>query len=971
MSKKRLNILNWVKKINKRSKPSSGVAETGIPDEHAEKKFPSFEERYKTLFENSLDAIYMFDFTGKFLDANPAALRLLGYANEDISHLNFASLIDSDQLEKALYVINKMLVSDLLPELQEYRLKHKDGHYIWIETQASMIYRDGDNGVALGVARDITKRKKAEEALQKSEVKYRHLVENAKDIIFTCDIEGNCSFMNHFGLDKLGYTLEEIVEKNYIDLIPAEYIEKVNNFYMNQFKENIEETYFELPMHKKDGGIIWFGQKVKLVNNDGKYLFYSISRDITERKKTEEELQESEERWGSLVQNIPDIIIIVSHDLNILTVNQSSIKSKADELKGENILDFVASGYSENVRETINKVFQTRESDSYIILGVGEQGPDSSWYETRIVPIIKEDRVDSVMLISTDITDRRHAEEALRNSEERYRSLYDNALAGMITVQLDNRKLIGINELGYRMFGYSSRDEILGKDIIAEKHIDARTRDKIVNWLREKGEIYSHETPFKRNDGSIFWGEVSARIYPDENKIEGIIIDITKRKKAEEQIHDLTYYDQLTRLPNRDKFRTSIQKEIMKAEMKKKGNIFAVMCLGIDRFKNINNIYGTETGDSLIKEVAGRLKMAVYENDVVARFEGDKFMILFSNIASRDDAGDLVRKTGSVFSNPFDVADEKIKITSSMGICLYPRDGEAPELLIKNSEAAMYNAKLEGLSTHFFDAELNDRILYQFQLENELQSAIDNGEFIIHYQPRVGVQNGNNGDYVFSIDGMESLIRWDSPKRGLVPPFHFIPLAEKTGMIVDIGYDILRKSCEQNKMWQNMGYCPIRVAVNLSPFQFSQPDLVANIEKITKEVGLDPEWLELEITESGIMQNEEKNIEKLIKLREKGFSIAIDDFGTGYSSLSKLQYYPIDTLKIDKSFIDNIVSNEKTAAITKYIINLARDLGFSVIAEGVETKEQIDFLLAHKCNQIQGFYYSKPLPSDEFEKKLN
>jgi diguanylate cyclase (GGDEF)-like protein/PAS domain S-box-containing protein len=780
--------------------------------------------------------------------------------------------------------------------------------------------------------------------------------------------------MNQAGLMKLGYTLEELLSKSYWDLVPKEYAEEATTFYINQFLEEVEETYQEYPMIKKDGGIIWMGNNVRVIKKGKDIGFYSIARDITELRESRLALKTSEEKHRTILESLQEGYYEIDLEGNYINLNDSMCRMlgiSKDNMIGKNFKDCLGEGSFDDIFKVFSAVYKSKKglknAEWKVVRKDGRR-----LYLALSVDLVKDskDNITGFRGITTDITQKKHAEQALRASEEKYRSLYDNAMAAMVTICLSDGSVIAINELGIKMFGYKSRDDVIGSDDFVKKHIDPDSRDKIIEKLKRDGEIRSYEVQFTCRDERVLWCEVSARIYSLDDKIEWIIIDITKRKQAEEQIFDLTYYDQLTRLPNKDMFRASVQREIMKAEMKTKGNLFGVICVGINKFKFINNLYGTDIGDMLLIKAAERLQVAVYDKDTVSRFDGDKFMILFSEIASRDDAGDLVRKVGNVFSAPFNINGEELLISSSMGACLFPKDGETPEALIKNSEAAMFNAKEQGISTLFFDSELNSKVLFHFQLEKELQKAISNQEFIVHYQARVKVKKGNNGDYIYNIGGMESLVRWNSPTRGIVPPMQFIPLAEKNGMIIDIGYGVLKKSCEQVKEWQKKGYGRVKVSVNLSPYQFSQPDLVFNIERISAEAGLDPQWLELEITESGIMQNEKKNIGKLAQLREKGFSISIDDFGTGYSSLSKLQNYPIDTLKIDKSFIDNIVTNEKTSAIIKYIINLARDIGFDVVAEGVETKEQLDILLKHGCSQIQGYYHSKPLPFDEFEKNF-
>lgn len=552
--------------------------------------------------------------------------------------------------------------------------------------------------------------------------------------------------------------------------------------------------------------------------------------------------------------------------------------------------------------------------------------------------------------------------ELIDEKENKYKNLFEKASVGLFTCQINNGKILSMNDLCCKMFGFTTQDEILGREKIIGRYVDAEIKKKIIDLVINNNVISATEFKFQRKNGSSFWGLVQAKKFSDQGTIKGSIIDISKRKEAEIKVYDLTFYDQLTKLPNREMFKERIQTEILKAKKRRLGNIFSVMCLGVNRFKNINKIYDANVGDSLLIKIAKKLKEHVYEKDIVSRLNEDKFLILFSDIATRDDVGELVKKTNQIFSEPFLINDNNINITTSIGLCLYPKDGDTPDLLIENSEAAMYIAKKEGVNSHFFDSELNTQMINRFQLENELQEAINNNDFIVYYQPKV--------DKDGKIIGMESLVRWKSETRGFVPPFQFIHIAETNGMIIDIGDFVLQQSCVQNKKWQDTGHDLLRVSVNISPYQFNQPNLVNNIETVLNNTGLKPNWLELEITESGIIEKEEESLKKINQIHDMGISISIDDFGIGYSSLSKLKDYPIDTLKIDKSFIDNILYDKKSSTIVTTIIDLAHNLNFKVVAEGIETKEQLDFLVDNKCDHFQGYFFSTPLHPTKFEKKI-
>ena len=555
------------------------------------------------------------------------------------------------------------------------------------------------------------------------------------------------------------------------------------------------------------------------------------------------------------------------------------------------------------------------------------------------------------------------SQEELAENSKKYRLLYDNALVGMATIQWKNGIIRSINNSGAQMLGYESSFNI--SEIVSIQHIhpDSTELYSIMSVLRAERQLSNYELKMKRRDGSIIWTEIMAKSLPEQGIVEVVFTNITKRKIAEENVHKLTFYDSLTGLPNRRMFISHLSNEILKSRRKNKKNVFAVMCIGIDKFKNINDMHGPVVGDELLKTVASRLKSSFREDDIICRIDGDKFMILFSDIGSYDNVIDLVRKTSDNFQIPFPIMSTELNVTSCLGMCMYPNDGEKPEVLIKNSETAMYTAKGKGTNAyHLFDARLNNELINRLQLEDELEKAILKNEFQTYYQPIVDCHG--------FIRGLEALIRWNSPKRGLLDPSLFIPLAEKNGMIISMGNAILREACLRNREWQDAGFTPMRVSVNISPFQFRQPDLIHVIADILQQTGLDPRWLELEITESGIMEDEKGSIRKLNEIHAMGISITVDDFGTGYSSLSKLRDYPIDALKIDKSFVDKLPFDQKSCTIAVSIIDLAHNLGFRVVAEGIENMEQYSFLYDYNCDLYQGFLFGSPSTTDEIIGKM-
>ncbi len=433
--------------------------------------------------------------------------------------------------------------------------------------------------------------------------------------------------------------------------------------------------------------------------------------------------------------------------------------------------------------------------------------------------------------------------------------------------------------------------------------------------------------------------------------------------EKESRLNYLAYYDVLTGLPSRTLFQDRLDQALTYANRHE--SMLAVLLIDLDDFKTINDSLGHHTGDQLLKQLATRLTGSLREGDTVARLGGDEFVVILDNVASEEDASVVTQKILKLGIEPFTIDSHELFVTCSIGIASYPKDGEDAETLLKNADAALYRAKDQGRNNaQFCSAEMNAKALQRLTLENNLRNALKRQEFLLHYQARVDLHSGE-------ITGMEALVRWQHPKQGLIPPGRFIPVAEDSGLIVPLGAWVLRTACAQNKAWQAAGLKPVCVAVNLSARQFRQQDLVELVTRILQETGLDAVYLELELTESMMMQNVEATIATLTRLKAIGVKFSIDDFGTGYSSLSYLKRFPIDSLKIDQSFVRDLSTDPNDAAITKTIISMAHDLGLRVIAEGVETQEQETFLRLHHCDEMQGYFFSKPVPAKEFEVLLS
>ena len=487
-----------------------------------------------------------------------------------------------------------------------------------------------------------------------------------------------------------------------------------------------------------------------------------------------------------------------------------------------------------------------------------------------------------------------------------------------------------------------------------------RLDEEAFEKLMAFGACAPFEKDFLKQDGTPLPVLFGAVMHDDE--IACFVVDLSQNKQTQEKLNHLAYHDALTDLPNQVLFKDRLKQAI--ALSRRNDQMQAVLLLNLDRFKTINDSLGYTAGDRLLQSVAQRLTSCVRESDTVARFGGDEFAVLLTQIPRAQDAANVARAIKAALDQAFLFEDQEIFVSSSIGISMYPQDGRDTAGLLKTAGVALDRAKVQGGNNfHFYTAGGTTRALKQLVLENNIRPGIERSEFFVHYQPQVDVRG-------FQLVGMEALVRWQHPSLGLLYPGEFVTIAEETGLIIALGDYVMRTACAQNMAWQDKGLMQLRMSVNFSARQFQQSTFITDIAQILKETNLDPRWLELELTESSIMKDPEQAIEKLHELKLMGISVAIDDFGTGYSSLNYLKRFPIDTLKIDKSFVSDVCKDPHDTAIVRAIINLGHALDLTVVAEGVETKEQLQYLSALECDVVQGFLFSKALSAKAFEELL-
>jgi diguanylate cyclase (GGDEF)-like protein/PAS domain S-box-containing protein len=678
---------------------------------------------------------------------------------------------------------------------------------------------------------------------------------------------------------------------------------------------------------------------------------------INVMRKKDEELRQNKLKLKNIFDTLD--VAIWSHDLKSDTL---LITPGIEKLYGYSYIDFYKDLdlwkkviYPEDLHVLAERkqkfaLGETVTSEYRIIRPDGEV----RWIQDRGFPTLDSNGnfvdFNSVLF---DITDR-------KESEDRYRSLVE--MSPDIIAVVGRKKVEYINEAGWKLIGASSPEEVIGKSALkfAPLQIVETIKNRMDRFENREQARERFEFQVKGFNGEAFDVEMAATpiFYEGKFAIQVVGRDITERKEAEKTIQNMAYYDSLTGLPNRNRFRHHLNEVLTQQEDK----MLAVLFLDLDRFKIINDTKGHTVGDLILQKVAKRIEKAVQNEGFVSRQGGDEFIILLEDIM-KERVSFVAQRILCEFSKPLEVNNQEFFVTPSIGISLYPADGMDEETLIKNADTAMYQAKEHGKNNfRFYSSNLNGISIRKMELENGLRKALEQNQLMLHYQPQVSLATGE-------LVGIEALIRWNHPEHGFIAPSEFIPLAEETGLIVPIGKWVLREACKQRKEWDNAGFHSFPVAVNISVRQFEDDHLIEYISAVLDEVGLEANHLELEITES-IMQNLENSTIILNQLKERGVLLSIDDFGTGYSSLSYLKYLPIDKIKIDKSFVDDIIYHSNQGIMVKTIIDMGLNLNFVVIAEGIETEEQLSFLQKNECKIGQGYFFSKPIPADQMEEYL-
>jgi diguanylate cyclase (GGDEF)-like protein/PAS domain S-box-containing protein len=703
----------------------------------------------------------------------------------------------------------------------------------------------------------------------------------------------------------------------------------------------------------------WSDEAVSLLRIVGEIVVGAL-----QRRNADQALRSSEARYRQLIERMREGVAQVDTNGVMQLVNDrfcEMLGYAREELIGRNA-DFLLA-YPSDV-ELMHAKMRMRErghSDQYSVR-VRRKDDTVIWLEIGGAPVFDANgRMIGSIGVHNDVTERRMAEQALRESEARYRLMAEHS-TDLISRSTPAGVMIYASDASRRLLGYEPT-ELVGRSIY--EYIDQQDAEEV----RQLSKLIhgSHPMTFsyrvRRKDGTLTWFETMSRAVTDHvtgRTVEVVSVsrDVSERKRVEEQIEHEAYHDALTGLPNRRLFRDRLT--VALAHARRMRQPLGVLFLDLDRFKYVNDTLGHSLGDELLKAVAVRLKAALREEDSIARMGGDEFTVLVGDLRNVDDVVKVAQKLLETVAQPAHVEGQDLFITTSIGIAMFPTDGDTAEMLLKNADHAMYRAKDAGRNAvRMFTASMNIRALERMSTESSLRHALERGELELYYQAQINVASNK-------MVGVEALLRWNRPDVGVVDPMSFVPIAEETRMIVPIGEWVLREACRQAKEWQGARYPGLRMAVNLSARQFQNSDLPAQIAAALEETGLAPEDLELEITESVAMHNSERTLQMLRRLREMGVRIAVDDFGTGHSSLNYLRSFPIDSVKIDQGFVHEIETSAADRAIVSAVIRMAHGLALRVTAEGVETEEQLAYLREQGCEEVQGFLFGRPKPAGEF-----
>ena len=921
--------------------------------------------------DQARDAVYWVDSEARIVYVNEAACRALGYGREELLRLRVFDIDPGFPKERWAEHWERTTAHETY--LLETTHQAKDGRCFPVEISISVVVKQ-DRTIHCAFARDISERKQTEMALRASQRQLLDIIDFLPDATFAIDAEGRVIAWNRAVEKMTGVSKADMLGKGghaysvpfYGEARPALLdmvlegegnIERKYDFVRRE-ADGLFAEVFDPHLYGGQGAYLW-ATASPLFDGDGKLVGAIESvRDITESKRAQDQIARAYGESRAITQAIHDSLYMFDLEGRLIWWNKhlEEVTGLAPEvLKGRDFLTFFAQDDLAKAEASMQAAITTGFAETEARIKT-VSGPAPYHYHSVLVRD-EQGKVIGFAGVGRDISEQVRNRERLRLSA----AVLESTREGVMVTDAAGI-LISVNRAFTDITGFSEA-EALGQHP-RMLHSGRQKRDfyqamwaSIAETGHWKGEIWN-----RHRSGNIYpeWLTISAvrNADGDVTNYVGVFSDISHLKQSEAKLEHLAHYDPLTDLPNRLLLTSRLNHAIEKAE---RGNArMAVLFLDLDHFKHVNDSLGHPAGDDLLQAISARLKTRIRDGDTLARLGGDEFVVVLETLRRPDEAAMVAHAIIELLEEPFVLpGNHEIYIGASLGISLYPDNGSDATQLIRNADTAMYLAKSQGRNTYrYYTEALTTAANERLYLESRMRRALERGEFVVHYQPQVSIRDGH-------IVGVEALLRWQDPEEGLIAPMRFIPLAEETGLIQPIGRWVLHTACAQLRAWVDAGLPPLTMAVNLSPKQFAQPDLVEQVCEALELTGLPPEYLELEITESAIMESGDRARTTLKALKNLGIMLSIDDFGTGYSSLAYLKQLPIDKLKIDKSFVDGIPHDRNDTAITTTIIAMAKNLNLRVLAEGVETEAQRQFLTEPGCDAYQGYLYSRPVPAAE------
>lgn len=908
------------------------------------------EQDLRAMAENATEGI-LINARGVHVFANHYLEDMLGYAPGTLIGTGIADVVHESELARVTEIAAKRAKGEAVVSQYETLFRHRNGEAIPVEINGSITLWHGQRA-GMVLIRDIRERLRQKNELERQRTLLQSVVVNSPVIIWVLDKDGNFTLSEGQGLQQLGLRPAQMVGSNVFTVYEA----------YPDIKDDAQRALKgeHVNAQRNVGGRIFQSSYTPLHDETGKFAgTIGVATDITEVVTSQHKIQKSQEELESILRNMQDTIYRIDSDGNFSHVSgavERLLGFTKQELLGRRVAEFyVVPGARERLLDTLQKA--DGEIENYEILLRHKSGAPV-WVSINAHYL----RDDSGNVVGIEGTTRNVTR--LKEAEEQMRTL-SSALeqtADLVMIADDKGIITYINAAFEKTTGYSASEALgMSTNLLRSGKQSTEFYKRLWQTIRA-GNSFSDVFINRRKDGELYYEEKT--ITPLCNT-DGTIThfvstgkDISDRMQTQERLRFMAHHDALTELPNRTLFLDRLKQSIARARWHERK--VAVMFMDLDRFKIINDTLGHNIGDQLLVKLTQRLGSSVRAGDTVARFGGDEFAILLDDIASEQDIAHVAKKILSSLAPVFHIEKRELFVTASIGVSIFPSDGEDSEALLRNADVAMYRAKDLGRNNfQFYSSEMSARAFERLSLENSLRYALKRNEFFLAYQPQYDARSGKPV-------GVEALLRWQHPELGLVMPNDFVMLLEETGLIVPVGEWVLQEACRQAKAWHDGGI-NLKIAVNLSGRQFNDPDFLECVQRILNESKIKPELLELELTESLLMRNASMTIHALDTLKNMGVRLAIDDFGTGYSSLSYLRRFPIRTLKIDRSFVRDVIKDPDDTAIATAIIVMAQSLYLEVVAEGVETEEQLIFLQSLDCHLIQGFYFSAAVSATAIE----